>query len=324
MIGSMRQTILVTGGAGFIGSHTAEALLALGHDVSILDNSDPYYPIRLKQYNVSRLEDKGLKHNFSVDILQKQDLEDVFSQLHPDVVIHLAAKAGVRNSVEHPAAYVDVNVQGTVHIMDMARKYQTKKLMMASSSSVYGDNTKIPFSEEDIVESQVSPYAGSKRAMEVIAKTYARVYGLPIQLFRFFTVYGPSGRPDMAPMLFTKAIDQHKEISVFGGTASRRDYTYIDDIVAGLIGALGVDDQFEIYNLGNSTPVSLQEFIDTIAKVLQKKPKLSLTAKRVGDVEQTWADITKAKKAFGYTPRHSLEQGLQKTIDWYLKHTDLY
>lgn len=324
MITTLSMNILVTGGAGFIGSHLSSRLIDLGHTVTILDNLDPYYPLILKEYNLSTLRDKGLAYFSETDIRSRIALKKVFKLSQPEVVIHIAAKAGVRNSVEHPADYVAVNVGGTQNILDICREFQVKKVMIASSSSVYGANTKVPFSEYDLVESQVSPYAASKRAMEVICKTYAQVYSLPMQLFRFFTVYGPSGRPDMAPVLFTKAIDENKPITVFGSTKTKRDYTYVGDIIDGLVKALPVKDDFEIYNLGNNTPVSLQEFIDTIGSILKKRPSIQVTSKRAGDVDQTWADIQKANKAFEYKPKHTLKQGLKKFITWYQIHKDLY
>ncbi len=316
--------IMVTGGAGFIGSHLSSALIELGHSVSILDNFDPYYPVMLKEYNLSLLQHKGLHECIRADICDTAAVLQAVSKLHPDIIFHLAAKAGVRNSVEHPLEYLQTNILGTQHVLHAASKFNVSKVLIASSSSVYGSNTKVPFKESDRVENQVSPYAGSKRAMEVVCKTYHRVYGLPLQLFRFFTVYGPSGRPDMAPVLFTRAIDQGKPISVFGSTDTQRDYTYVDDVIAGLIAAIDVQDSFEIYNLGNNQPSSLQTFINTLSRLLGKEAILNITPKRVGDVDRTWADLTKSQRRLGYQPNFSLERGLNQFVEWYLDHKDLY
>lgn len=316
--------IMVTGGAGFIGSHLSSALIELGHSVVILDNFDPYYPVMLKEYNLSLLQHKGLQNCIRADVCDFDALSQAVSTHQPEIIFHLAAKAGVRNSVEHPLEYLQTNILGTQHILQAASKYDVRKVCIASSSSVYGSNTKVPFKESDRVENQVSPYAASKRAMEVICKTYHQVYGLPLQLFRFFTVYGPSGRPDMAPVLFTRAIDQGKPISVFGSTQTQRDYTYVDDVVAGLVAAIDVQDSFEIYNIGNNQPSSLETFISTLSALLGKEAILNLTPKRIGDVDQTWADLSKSKRRLGYQPKFSLEKGLQRFVQWYVEHKDLY
>lgn len=316
--------IMVTGGAGFIGSHLSSKLIELGHFVSILDNFDPYYPVTLKEYNLSLLQHKGLQDCIKADIRDSNALTQAIASQHPDIIFHLAAKAGVRNSVENPEDYIQTNILGTHHILQAASKFSVSKVLIASSSSVYGSNAKVPFCETDPVENQVSPYAASKRAMEVICKTYQQVYGLPLQLFRFFTVYGPSGRPDMAPVLFTKAIDQGLPISVFGSTETQRDYTYVDDVIAGLVAAIDVKDSFEIYNLGNNEPTSLQTFISTIATLVGKEAILKITPKRVGDVDRTWADLTKSKSRLGYQPSFTLEKGLQRFVNWYLEHKNLY
>lgn len=314
--------ILVTGGAGFIGSHTAKRLLQLGHRVTVIDNFDPYYQRRLKDYHLQSI---GTGYDLEVlDLRHTHKLNALMQRVRPDAIIHLAAKAGVRNSVAHPSAYVAANVMGTVAILEAARATGIRKLIIASSSSVYGDSRQIPFTESDPVLNQVSPYASSKRAMEVICQTYASTYPLSIQLLRFFTVYGPGGRPDMAPVLFTKAIDTGSPITIFGTDTSQRDYTYIDDIVDGIVGALGHEDAFAIYNLGNNTPVSLREFITTIESHLGKKANLHFGPARLGDVERTWADITRAQAAFGYRPRHTLQDGMKKFVAWYQEHRDLY
>lgn len=323
------MTILVTGGAGFIGSHLTQKLLKNGHKVAVIDVLDPYYSLSLKKYNLSHnqtaADGSGSEYRFfQVDVRDQEACEDVFARVKPEVVIHLAAKAGVRNSLLHPQEYFDVNVMGTLHILSLATKHEIKKCLIASSSSVYGTNEKIPFSETDPVESQISPYAASKRAVEVMAKTYAHSYDMPIQLFRFFTVYGPSGRPDMAPVIFAKAISEQAPLRVFGSTTTQRDYTYIDDIVGGLVKALEINEQFAIYNLGNDDPIELGTFISTLEKHLGKKATIELTPKQAGDVERTWADISLAREKLGYSPQTNLERGLQQFAAWYQEHAELY
>lgn len=318
--------IIITGGAGFIGSQTAKKLLQLGHSVSILDNLDPYYPVKLKRHNLDELRTAGLTPAdfHQLDIRDTGLLSTTFQTIKPEVVIHLAAKAGVRSSIEDPESYFSTNVDGTLNVLQAARKVGVRKVLVASSSSVYGINATVPFCETDPVESQISPYAASKRALEVLCKMYAEVYALPIQAFRFFTVYGPSGRPDMAPAIFTKAILNDQPLTIYGGTDSQRDYTYIDDIVSGLVHALEVDDRFEIYNLGNDQPQPLSELITAVEIATGKTAKLNIVEKQVGDVDKTWADVSKARTKLKYQPTTSLHAGIQKFVRWYLKHGELY
>lgn len=307
--------ILVTGSAGFIGSHLAYRLLGNGHSVVGLDNLDPYYSLKQKGRNLDRLRTFDTFIFLQGDIRHKK-IGSIFRQYRPEIVIHLAAKAGVRASMADPRGYFSTNVDGTLNILELARQYGIWKVMAASSSSVYGDNRKVPFSETDPVDSQVSPYAASKRAMEVMAQNYSRVYGLPIQLFRFFTVYGPSGRPDMAPALFSRALLDDQPIKVFGGMDSQRDYTYIDDIVDGLVAAMGMDDQFAVYNLGNNRPEPLSALIAAIESAVGKKARIEIVAKQPGDVEKTWADISWAQKRFGYQPKIQLREGIARHVEW--------
>lgn len=315
--------ILVTGGAGFIGSHVASKLSKRKHKVFILDNLDPYYPIKLKKSNLKNLQKQSVSF-YKLDIRNSNSLKRLVKKLRPDIIIHLAAKAGVRNSILYPEEYFSVNVGGTLNLLQAAKECKVKKVMIASSSSVYGTNKKVPFSESDIVENQISPYAASKRSMEVLCKMYSHTYDLNIQIFRFFTVYGPSGRPDMAPVIFIKSIDAGKPINVFGNLKTERDYTYIDDVVDGLIKALKVKDKFTIYNLGNNKPVFLGKFIKTIEKTLEKKAKLTYLSPQPGDVPKTWADISKSKKIFNYNPKTTIENGIKKFIDWYKQNKNLY
>lgn len=315
--------ILITGGAGFIGSHTAISLKKDTHDVIVIDNLDPYYQLKLKQYNLKNLKKNKIPF-YKIDIRNKETLKEAFIKFKPEIVIHLAAKAGVRNSIAHPEEYFSVNVSGTLNILQTSKFSGVKTVMVASSSSVYGINTKIPFSEEDEVENQISPYAASKRAMEVLCKMYSKAYGLNIQIFRFFTVYGPSGRPDMAPAIFTKAIDQKQPIKIFGSLTTQRDYTYIDDIVDGLKQALLIHNKFEIYNLGNNKPVSLKNFISAIEEEVGKKALMQFIPPQQGDVPKTWADINKSQSVFDYNPKHSIGKGIAKFAEWYKQNKNLY
>lgn len=314
--------ILITGGAGFIGSHTA-LILKKDNDIAVIDNLDSYYQLRLKQYNLKNLKKNKIPF-YKTDILDKKSLKEIFSKFKPEIIIHLAAKAGVRNSILYPEEYFSINVDGTLNVLQASKLFGAKKVMVASSSSVYGTNTKVPFSENDKVENQISPYAASKRAMEVLCKMYSKVYNLNIQVFRLFTVYGPSGRPDMAPALFTAAIAKSKSIKVFGSLNTERDYTYIDDIIDGLKKAIDVNDRFEIYNLGNNKPVILKDFIEIIETEFKKEAKLEFISFQVGDVPKTWADIKKSQSTFNYKPRYSIKQGLAKFIKWYKQHKELY
>lgn len=318
------MTLLLTGAAGFIGSHTTKKLLSLGHTVVGVDSIDSYYSRTLKRYNLSHLCESSAFSFHQGSICDSDFIHDLFTRVCPDAVIHLAARAGVRASIEEPSAYTYTNVWGTQVILEAARAAQVRKVMIASSSSVYGLNSKVPFAETDPVDNQISPYAATKRATEVLCKTYADTYALPIQMFRFFTVYGPSGRPDMAPIIFTRAIDAGRPITVHGSTDTERDYTFVDDITHGLVCALEVEDRFEIYNLGNNTPHKLRELIDTISHHLGKKAKIKIGPSRAGDVERTWADIQKAHDRLGYTPKFTLEKGIERMIEWYSKHKELY
>lgn len=316
--------ILVTGGAGFIGYHTAKKLLELKHKVVVVDNLDPYYSVELKSYNLSMLQkDKNFKF-VELDICDKQRLPSLCKKEKFDAIIHLAAKAGVRNSLQYPEQYFRVNVIGTLNILELSKNLGIKKLLIASSSSVYGINKKVPFSETDRVDQQISPYAASKKSLETLAYTYHHLYGLNIQLFRFFTVYGPSGRPDMAPFIFTDAISKGKEIKIFGSDQTERDYTFVADIVQGLTNALSVGDKFEIYNLGNDKPVKLAVFIQTLEKIIGKKAKTKIVESQAGDVSVTWANIDKAKHKLDYLPQTSLPEGLSKFYQWYEENDQLY
>ena len=302
--------ILVTGCAGFIGSHVSETLLKKGYTVFGIDIINDYYDVKKKEKNLEILRKYD---NF---LFRNDDICDtkIISEWKPDKIIHLASMAGVRYSIENPALYEKINIGGFINIMEESVKNNVKQVIYASSSSVYGLNKKIPFSEDDEIKTCNSPYACSKMAMELFAKTYYQLYKIPNIGLRFFTVYGPRGRPDMAPYKFLTAIKDEKKFKKFGDGSTSRDYTYIDDIVSGIISAIEnkKDIQCEVYNLGNSSPVTLNEFISLCEKVTGKKARYEQIEMQLGDVPHTYADINKAKRDLNYDPKTSLEDGLKK------------
>ncbi|MDC1205256.1 SDR family NAD(P)-dependent oxidoreductase [Candidatus Pacebacteria bacterium] len=307
---------LVTGGAGFIGNHLVLRLHEEGHSVTVVDNVNDYYDLALKEARLKRLPEavKVLK----IDITDFASFEEVFRSQEFDAICHLAAQAGVRYSLEHPETYVSSNYVGTFNVFELAKKYNVKKIIFASSSSVYGASTQIPFTEEDSVFSPVSVYASTKRACELLGSTYSHLYNMDITCLRFFTVYGPWGRPDMAPFIFTDKIYNDQQIDVFNNGEMRRDFTYIDDIVDGFTLALNKAKGFEIFNLGNGKPVQLMEFIETIETKLGKKADINFMPMQQGDVPETYADISKAKTMLGYEPKTEIEAGISEYIDWYM------
>lgn len=311
-----KQTILVTGAAGFIGSHLSEALLARGHRVIGVDNFDAFYDPAVKRRNVA----ESLKNpNFSLveaDIRDQAAMDRVFNQ-KIDAVIHLAARAGVRPSIENPVLYHDVNVNGTCVLLEAARKQGCKRFLFASSSSVYGDNEKVPFSETDNVDHPISPYAATKRAGELLCHTYHHLYGMNIFCLRFFTVYGARQRPDLAIHKFTRLIDSGQSIPVFGDGSMMRDHTYIDDILGGVLGALEHCQGYGIYNLGESRPISLSDLIAAIENALGKKAQIQRLPPQPGDVQRTFADVSRAQADLGYQPKTHLADGLRRFVAWY-------
>jgi len=301
--------VLVTGCAGFIGSHTCEYLLKRGDTILGIDNLNDYYDVERKKEN---LEVLNKYENFE---FKKEDIRTtkVIEEWKPEKICHLASMAGVRYSIEHPEVYVDVNINGFINILEQARKVGVKQIVYASSSSVYGLNKKIPFSETDTIETPNSPYACSKMAMELYAKTYHQLYNLNMIGLRFFTVYGPRGRPDMAPYKFLKAIKDGTKFYKYGDGTSSRDYTYVSDIVSGVVASIDNKKEVkcEVYNLGNSSPVTLNEFIELCENVVGKKANYEQIGNQLGDLPHTFADISKAKRDLDYDPKVKLEHGLR-------------
>lgn len=315
--------VLVTGGAGFIGYHTCKALLDRGDDVVIVDEMNDYYNVEYKQQNVQDLLHAFGDHRVFMemgDICDKQWMMDVFEKYAISSIVHLAARAGVRPSIKDPNSYVETNITGTTNVFELAKYYQCDKVVYASSSSVYGGSELPSFSEKDSVDFPVSPYAATKKACELMAHTYYHLYGMSCIGLRFFTVYGPRGRPDMAPYKFMDCIYHGKRIQQYGDGTSSRDYTYIDDIVAGVLAALDRGKGYQIFNLGNGKPTILVEFIQTLEKLLSKKAKIEQIPHQPGDVPRTCANITKAVELLDYRPGICLENGLEKMVHWYLKH----
>ncbi len=315
--------ILVTGAAGFIGSHASELLISRGHSVIGIDNFDPFYPKHFKLHNIRGIINKqGFEFNEG-DILDKSFLEHIFRARKIDIVIHLAAKAGVRPSIEHIEDYYQTNITGTLNVLETMKGFGVKNMLFASSSSVYGNNTKTPFSESDFVDNPISPYASTKKSGELLCHVFCHLYQLNITCLRFFTVFGPRQRPDLAIHKFTRLIEKGESIPVFGEGSTARDYTYVDDIVGGIYCALSNLGGYRIYNLGESRTVTLKMLIETIEKILGKKAKLDYQPLQPGDVQITFADVEKAKKEIGYDPKFSLESGIHNFVTWYLKNKEL-
>lgn len=309
--------VLVTGAAGFIGFHLSKRLLAEGCEVVGIDNLNDYYPKALKNARLAELV--GASFTFiPMDISDRKALPALFEAEHFDNVVNLAAQAGVRYSIENPWAYVDSNLVGFVNILECCRHYPVRHLVYASSSSVYGGNEKVPFSEDDKVDNPVSLYAATKKSDELMASCYARLYGIKATGLRFFTVYGPWGRPDMSPMLFADAISHGRPIKVFNHGDMMRDFTYIDDIVEGVVRVLAkAPAMHEVYNIGCSNPVRLMDFISEIENAVGRKAEMNMLPMQQGDVYQTYADTSKLQRDFGYKPSVSLHEGISKFIAWY-------
>ncbi len=308
--------ILVTGGAGFIGSHVAEALLRRGDSVTILDDFNDYYPPELKRRNVEEVRVAGAVEVVEGDICDAAAVDRAFRSGRPDAVIHLAARAGVRPSLKDPLLYERVNIHGTMVLLEACRKHGVRKFVFASSSSVYGAEKRAPFREEGSELRPISPYAATKIAGEKICYTYSHLWGLDVTCLRLFTVYGPRQRPDLAIRKFIERILRDEPIPVYGDGSSGRDYTFVADTVAGILGALAYDGGWEVFNLGNSHPVRLSELIETIEKCLGRKARIERLPDQPGDVPLTYADISKAQRALGYRPTTKLEEGIRIMAEW--------
>lgn len=314
------MNFLVTGGAGFIGSHVCERLLREGHSVCAFDDLNPFYDPKIKQQNINELDSICDRFAFvNGDLTDHPDLEAWVKENAFDQIIHLAARAGVRPSLEAPALYQRVNVEGTVNLLEAARKAGIKKLVLASSSSVYGVNAKVPFSETDPIIHAISPYAASKLACEALGHVYHHVYGIDVAVLRFFTVYGPRQRPDLAIHKFARLISAGKPIPVFGDGSTARDYTFVTDTVDGIMACVSRPIGFEIFNLGESQTVTLNYLIQLLEEALGKKATIDRFPNQPGDVPITYADISKARSALNYNPRVKIEQGIPMFIEWFRK-----
>lgn len=310
--------ILVTGGAGFIGSHLCEHLLKMNHQVVCVDNFNSFYDPVIKERNISSVKNNREFSLFKADIRNRDELSDIFKKSRPELIIHLAAMPGVRPSIENPFLFFDVNVTGTLVVLETMRSFGINKMIFASSSSVYGNNSKVPFSESDPVENQISPYASSKRACELLCYTYHSLYKFDIFCLRFFTVYGPRQRPDLAIHKFTSRILENKPIQVFGDGNTSRDYTYISDIIEGIYKSVTRLKGFNIYNLGESRTISLSNMIETLESALGKEAIKKFLPPQPGDVERTFADISKARNELNYDPVFDFKKGIEEFVRWKL------
>lgn len=316
-----KQTIVLTGVAGFIGSHTAQRLLSMGHEVVGVDNFDPYYSPMIKKRTLELIqghENAGAFRFVEADICKGPAMHQLFESVKPTGVIHLAARAGVRPSIAQPALYAKVNVEGTVNLLEAARSTEgVDRFVMASSSSVYGNHPEVPFSEEHRVDEPISPYAATKRACELIGHTYHHLYGLPVSCLRFFTVFGPRQRPDLAIAKFIDLIERGESITMFGDGSTSRDYTYIDDIVDGVVASYERTPKhgFRIWNLGGNQPVTLKAMISTIGEAVGKTPRVEMGGAQPGDVERTYADLTRSSAELGYMPKTDFAEGVARQVE---------
>jgi len=315
------KKVLVTGGAGFIGSNVAEYLLSRGDDVVIIDEMNDYYDVGIKEANLRLLEEsypeEGRLKIYRGDICDEDLMEQIFETDQPKWVCHMAARAGVRPSIQDPFVYIHSNIKGTTQLMELSHKYGVENFVFASSSSVYGGSKSTFFSEDENVDNPVSPYAASKKACELLAYTYHHLYKLNITGLRFFTVYGPRGRPDMAPFKFIDRVSRGVEMQQYGDGSSSRDYTYITDIVEGVVRSIDRRHKYEVFNLGKGEGTSLKEFIDLVQKHVGKKAIIRILPDQPGDVPYTCADVAKAQEYLGYTSKISFEEGIRRTAEWY-------
>ncbi|MBK7925959.1 MAG: GDP-mannose 4,6-dehydratase [Bryobacterales bacterium] len=308
--------ILVTGGAGFIGSHVSESLLRAGHAVAVLDDLNDYYPVVQKLHNLNEIRKAGALEFEQGDICDVAKVGRFMDRFQPDAILHLAARAGVRPSLKDPLLYQRVNCEGTTVLLETARQRGIRRFVFASSSSVYGAANRVPFCEDDAVQRPISPYAATKIAGEALCHAHGHLYGMQISCLRFFTVYGPRQRPDLAIRRFIERIQAGQPIQMFGDGSAGRDYTYIDDIVSGIVSALALEHPFEVFNLGNARPVLLREMIATIEKVIGRAAIIEQMPVQPGDVPVTFASIAKAEATLGYRPAVGLEDGVRRTVEW--------
>ena len=314
------MNFLVTGGAGFIGSHVCEELLRQGHAVWAFDNLHPFYPSAAKERNLAEIKAAGGNFTFVLgELAEPTALRNLFRNVKFDQVIHLAALAGVRPSLQEPESFQQINVEGTVNLLEAAHHSGITKVTIASTSSVYGVNKKVPFSEDDPTQRLISPYAASKLACEALGHVYHHVYGMDIAMLRFFTVYGPRQRPDLAIHKFARLIEDGKSVPVFGDGSTARDYTYVSDTVAGVIACTNRQFGYEIFNLGGSNTVTLARLIEVLEQTLGKKAIIDRHPQQPGDVPLTYADITKSRKHLGYDPKVGFEEGIRLFVDWFRK-----
>ncbi len=314
--------VLVTGGAGFIGSHLVEKLLQHGDSVTCLDNFDDFYDPDIKHRNLETARRSEGFHLVEGDFRDGELLDRLFRETKPELVIHLGARAGVRPSIADPLLYYDVNVNGSLRLLEAMRNHDVERVLMASSSSVYGNNRKVPFAESDPVDHPISPYAATKKAVELMSHTWHHLWGLKVAQLRFFTVYGPRQRPEMAIHKFTRLIDQGQPIPFFGDGDSRRDYTYIDDIIDGIFCIMQTDFDYDIINLGESETNTLTKLVELISGELKREPQLDRLPRQPGDVDVTYADVSHARQHYGYQPTTPLAEGIRKFTAWYLANRD--
>lgn len=313
------MAILVTGGAGFIGSNLLDRLAARGEELVCWDNFNDFYDPRVKRANIAPLLAAGKLRLYEGDICDAELGRELFRRERIETVIHLAARAGVRPSLKDPVLYERVNCGGTTSVLELSRLHGVKTFIFGSSSSIYGNNKKLPFSEEDSVDAPISPYAATKRAGELLCRCYHELYGMRVTCLRFFTVYGPRGRPDLAIYLFTEKMLRGEEITVFGDGSARRDFTYVQDICDGVIAAAERSLPFEIINLGESGTVSVKDLVELISRATGATPRIKSLPSQPGDVQATYADISKARRLLDYAPSFPIERGIPAFVEWYRK-----
>lgn len=329
-MGDSLQRVLLTGGAGFIGSHVAEALIRSGARIVVVDDLNNFYSPDQKKANLAEIRQVGEYEFAALDIRDRGSLRAVVEAAKPEAIVHLAARAGVRPSLLDPVLYEQVNVAGTLNLLELAREFGVRKFVFGSSSSVYGVADQVPFSESNVALKPISPYAATKLAGEMLCFTYSHLYNLPVICLRFFTVYGPRQRPDLAIHKFTSLIEAGNPIPIFGDGSTGRDYTFVADIVAGLMAALTYDPPrdaanapFDVINLGNSHPVTLAQLVELLETVTGKRAIQRPQPSQPGDVPITWADISKAKRLLGYSPETSIAAGLERFVSWYRRNAGL-